>query len=260
MKPDNGLAVALFAAFIGGAVALAIANDVTAPLCSAAAIKSAAPDKIEFGCLEFWLNRYQGLLGNLVTAGVAAATLVWIVKQLNLAERQARADEIAHLRDRSRRLEDEQAAIRKLRDLLFALKSYGQGIRRNPPNAGMKLDIANGYSETIAGIDQVRTSIVSNSALAPDGPLAALRSQLLELVDEAVFLARGNVFQLNRGLTAGITSAWLDRIEETRREIADRVDRCEPMRVELHAGLANEMRVVIADIGARERDAFSFRA
>ncbi|MGO4816150.1 hypothetical protein AB4156_42335, partial [Cupriavidus sp. 2MCAB6] len=59
MRRDEGLATALFALAIGVAIAVAIASDVTAPLCEAAKIKSAAPDKIEFGCFEFWLNRYQ---------------------------------------------------------------------------------------------------------------------------------------------------------------------------------------------------------
>lgn len=210
------------------------------------------------GCFEFWFNRYQGLIGNLVTAVVAAATLVWIARQLNLAERQARADEIAHLRDRSRRLEDEKATLRKLRDYLFTLQSYGQGIRRNVPNAGMKLDIAGGYREAIADIELVTANIVTNSAIDPDGQLALLRSQLLDVIDEVVCLARGNVFQLNRALTAGVTNEWLDTFEATRSKIADRVSRAEGISKELNAGLTNEMKAVLTDIGARERDAFSF--
>jgi hypothetical protein len=210
------------------------------------------------GCLEFWFNRYQSLIGNVLTAAVAGATLLWIARQFNLAERQARAEEIAHLRDRSRRLEDERATIRKLRDFLFALKSYGQGIGRQGPNAGMNLDIVGGYRETITDIELITASIVTNSAVDPDSSLASLRTQLLELVEEAVFLARGNVFQLNRALTAGVTKEWLDRFEATRDKIQDRVNRADRIRSELNSGLSNEMKAVLADIGVRERDAFAF--
>lgn len=82
MKTDNGFAIAFFAAAVGGAVALAIANDITAPLCEAAKIKSMAPDRIEFGCLEFWLNRYQTTLQTIISGGIGAAGLFFILRQL----------------------------------------------------------------------------------------------------------------------------------------------------------------------------------
>ncbi|AZO77731.1 MULTISPECIES: hypothetical protein [unclassified Bosea (in: a-proteobacteria)] len=88
MKKDDGLAIALFAMVIGGGVAIAIASDITAPLCEGAKIRSMAADKIEFGCFEFWLNRYQSLLGNVLTAGVAGATLYWLARQLLAADQQ----------------------------------------------------------------------------------------------------------------------------------------------------------------------------
>lgn len=43
------------------------------------------------GCFEFWLNRYQGLIGNLLTAAVAGVTLIWVAKALVPASRQASA-------------------------------------------------------------------------------------------------------------------------------------------------------------------------
>lgn len=82
MKTDNGLAIAFFVAVIGGAVTLAIANDIAAPLCDAAKIKSMAPDKIEFGCFEFWLNRYQTTLQTIVSCAIGAAGLYFVLRQL----------------------------------------------------------------------------------------------------------------------------------------------------------------------------------
>lgn len=43
------------------------------------------------GCFEFWLNRYQSLIGSTLTAAVAGATLVWLAKQLVAADRQVAA-------------------------------------------------------------------------------------------------------------------------------------------------------------------------
>lgn len=43
------------------------------------------------GCFEFWLNRYQSLIGSLLTAGVAGITLLWLAKQLVAAHRQVAA-------------------------------------------------------------------------------------------------------------------------------------------------------------------------
>lgn len=108
MKTDNGLAIAFFAVVIGGAVALAIANDITAPLCEAAKIKSMAPDKIEFGCVEFWLNRYQSLIGNFVAAAVAGATVYWAARQLLSVNRQTSIAAATALRSIIREMEEDQ--------------------------------------------------------------------------------------------------------------------------------------------------------
>lgn len=97
MKIDNGLATAFFAVVIGGAVVLAIANDVASPACKAAS-GSIAGKEFDFGCLEFWLYRYQSLIGSVVTAGVAGATLLWVARQLEAANRQAAASAAHALR------------------------------------------------------------------------------------------------------------------------------------------------------------------
>lgn len=88
MKNDIGLAVALFAAIMAAAVALAIANDITGPACAAARGTIAGKD-FDFGCLEFWINRYQSLIGSILTAAVAGVTLIWVKRQLVPASQQA---------------------------------------------------------------------------------------------------------------------------------------------------------------------------
>ena len=39
-------------------------------------------------CAEFWVNRYQSLIGNMLTAAVAGVTLVWISRQLKVTQDQ----------------------------------------------------------------------------------------------------------------------------------------------------------------------------
>lgn len=98
MSSSEGMATALFAIAIGGTIAIGIAIDVTAPLCEAAKIKSMAPDKIEFGCFEFWLNRYQTLLTGVAALAAASASVFYLRKQIGQAE-QHRQDQL--LRDRA---------------------------------------------------------------------------------------------------------------------------------------------------------------
>jgi hypothetical protein len=59
------------------------------------------------GCFEFWLNRYQSLLGSILTAAVAAVTLFWIVRQLHAANRQASVAAAGAMRLRAAELNKE---------------------------------------------------------------------------------------------------------------------------------------------------------
>lgn len=88
MKRDEGLAAALFAAVIGGAIAVGIANNITAPLCDAVAIEALAPNEVVFGCLEFWANRYQTTLQTAATVALTVAGLYFVIRQLKEITRQ----------------------------------------------------------------------------------------------------------------------------------------------------------------------------
>ena len=55
-------------------------------------LASDAMKGVVFSCGEFWLNRYQSLIGNLLTALVAFATLIWIARQLTATNIQAAQD------------------------------------------------------------------------------------------------------------------------------------------------------------------------
>lgn len=88
MKTDNGLAIAFFAVVIGSAVALAIAHDIAAPICKAAS-EATPKDKFDFGCFEFFLNRYQTLFAAFVGAGVALFVVRPVFQQLKEMAKQS---------------------------------------------------------------------------------------------------------------------------------------------------------------------------
>lgn len=98
MSRDEGLAAALFSMVMGLSISAGIAIDITAPLCVAGKIISIAPDKIEFGCFEFWLNRYQTLLAGIAALVAASASVFYLRRQIAQAD-QHRQDQI--LRDRA---------------------------------------------------------------------------------------------------------------------------------------------------------------
>ncbi|CAN7334703.1 hypothetical protein LJR090_002535 [Bosea sp. LjRoot90] len=63
------------------------------------------------GCFEFWLNRYQSLLGNVLTAVVAGITLIWISRQFAAANQQTAAAASQTLRVRADELEAEKRGL-----------------------------------------------------------------------------------------------------------------------------------------------------
>ncbi len=147
MKTDNGLAIACFAVVMSGAAALAIASDMTAPICKAAA-EATPKDKFDFGCLEFWLNRYQGLAGNLITAGVAAVTLIWINHTLVATNRQTSAIASNSLRKRAEEVENEISVYNTFLALLFKNRVAYLDIRGDKTVAG--LFAASRWSDSVA--------------------------------------------------------------------------------------------------------------
>jgi hypothetical protein len=83
------------------------------------------------GCFEFWLFRYQGLLGNVLTAAVAAVTLLWIARQLaaahdelELNRRQTAATASSSLREAAK---DHEA----MRDSLWMIGEQFAEVRRH---------------------------------------------------------------------------------------------------------------------------------
>lgn len=73
------------------------------------------------GCFEYWLYRYQGLLGNVLTAGVAGVTLIWVKRQLVPASEQADIAKATALNERV--LPQLQRGIANVKDMRKSLHS-----------------------------------------------------------------------------------------------------------------------------------------
>lgn len=116
MKTDNGFAIALFALVMGGAVALAIANDIAAPACKAAT-GSVAGKEFDFGCLEFWLSRYQTMFAAFIGAGVALYVVRPVFSQLVALNRQTAVQLETRAELRALELEGERNAVRNFQEL-----------------------------------------------------------------------------------------------------------------------------------------------
>lgn len=82
-------------------------------------------DVLLFNCPEFWLNRYQSLLGNMITAGVAGFTLYWLIRQLKAANRQAAVAAAQALRTIAAECVDEKQIIL---DRLARLQRFRQSL------------------------------------------------------------------------------------------------------------------------------------
>ncbi|MGF7053968.1 hypothetical protein GGC47_003156 [Bosea sp. OAE752] len=121
MKREEGLATALFAVVIGAAVAAAIASDAVAPLCEAAKIKSAAPEKIEFGCFEFWLNRYQTVLAAFLGAAVALIVVRPVFLQLREMAKQTAVSAKTLTQEFAEGIDSEIDALAKLDNTVFIM-------------------------------------------------------------------------------------------------------------------------------------------
>jgi hypothetical protein len=79
--------------------------------CDGVLLRGASSGSVVFSCAEFWLNRYQSLIGNVITAAVAALTLWALLGQLNINSRQAAVTSAQSLRMRIGELEKEREAL-----------------------------------------------------------------------------------------------------------------------------------------------------
>jgi hypothetical protein len=82
----------------------------------------------DFGCLEFWLNRYQQLIGGFLA--IAAAAAAWIIghRQLGVMGRQALADERSAVQEIARDLSSDWTLVHALRHRVTTTKAYVAGL------------------------------------------------------------------------------------------------------------------------------------
>lgn len=88
MKTENNVAVTVFAIVMGGAVAWAIAADITNRLCDGVDLGRLNEGRPAFGCFEFWASRYQTTFQTAVTFALTLIGLFFVVRQLRELTRQ----------------------------------------------------------------------------------------------------------------------------------------------------------------------------
>lgn len=216
MKTDNGLAIALFAVVIGGAVALAIANDITAPICRAAA-EAIPKDKFDFGCLEFWLNRYQTTIAALCSIATAVLLFRPAISQLTEMRRQSSADARAVLREIIAERASEVSAGRTILHSLWSadlridmVDNYEAFGFSEPPNDDahavfVEADTAIATIEQFIGSDPAELDLeTARSSLVTD--FSALRFEVRTYVE-----GRGSLATLGK-TPSGINAALSKRI------------------------------------------------
>ncbi|MBN9438958.1 hypothetical protein [Bosea sp. (in: a-proteobacteria)] len=129
MKTKLHLEIVAFAIVSGSALVVGVLTK--AGYACADANTFAAMKMMEAnGCFEFWFNRYQSLLGNVLTAAVAGVTLFWIARQLEVSHRESAISAASALRVRTAELTDELALCHDLDSLvareLSAWRDYEQ--------------------------------------------------------------------------------------------------------------------------------------
>ncbi|AZO76605.1 MULTISPECIES: hypothetical protein [unclassified Bosea (in: a-proteobacteria)] len=206
MQTDNGFAIAFFVVVIGGTIAIGIANDITAPLCEAAKIKSMAPDKIEFGCFEFWLNRYQSLIGSVLASAVAGTTLLWIVRQFAVSHRQTAIAGATALRLRTQELEEKRTLIVQLLRILPRLMARLEEIEVPIPMVALehiKNRLSGAWDDLAESIRKLETFELSGADSLAAAPRRQALMFLLSLQNTvSLTLMRIDAIQRHGGLEA----------------------------------------------------------
>lgn len=157
MRNDETTATALFAVVFGTAVALAIASDIFGGVCAASMSASELVDKPFLGCTEFWIERYQSLIGGLLALAGAAVTIGVMRWQTNSGNR--RLKKIALMR-----------ALAELRPFRFSCQDlandafYGTGESPNTARSFPKLRFLN-EPDLLADLDEDLASQLMHFAL-----------------------------------------------------------------------------------------------
>ncbi|HEV2552732.1 MAG TPA: hypothetical protein VGV17_03095 [Bosea sp. (in: a-proteobacteria)] len=125
MKRDDGLAIALFLLIIGGAIAFAIASDLAEPACAAAKAQISAAKEFDFGCIEFWFNRYQTTLATVASVAIALVVIRPAVKQLAEMKKQSSSEARQILRENIIDMASEVRACEALRNSMYGLDAVG---------------------------------------------------------------------------------------------------------------------------------------
>jgi len=146
------------------------------------------------GCFEFWLNRYQSLIGSILTTAIAGATLLWVARQFDASRRQTAIAGATVLRLRVAELNCERALVQRILDLLRQISPAPQDVSGPIPMVALnqvRERLVSGWDELAECLREMQTF-----DLAGDASLAAApRKIVLNLL-----------FSMQTNLTLGLAA------------------------------------------------------
>lgn len=208
MRRDDGLAIALFVLIMGGAVAFGIASDVAAPACAAAKAHISGDEGFDFGCLEFWFNRYQTTLATIASVAIALIVIRPAVKQLAEMRRQSSSEARQILRENIADMASEVRACEALRNSMYGLDAVGYRLAypdefKDEPSRNIAA-----VQEMVAASNDALEQLQRFAGADPsDQFLERMRDSIAKAAKEAVYCAR----HLSGG---GVSLTYLGRGKE----------------------------------------------
>lgn len=179
-----------------GAIAIAlvilyfVAADYGARYCTALKtanlLRDANTKIVPLDCREFWLNRYQGLIGNGVTAAVAAATLIWAARTWIESSRQSSVAVRDMIERKIANYAEELIAVLEFRSALAGLSTKVISVNFSDPRsqtlfapAGELGEAHKMFADCLQVLTRFQTSEPAEEART------ATRAKLIEKIDAA---------------------------------------------------------------------------
>ncbi|WP_188612410.1 hypothetical protein [Chelatococcus reniformis] len=227
-RNDQGLAAAFLAVTVGVAVALAIMNDITAPICAMKKMQDAAGDKAPvFGCLEFWLNRYQAAIGGglaLLAAFIGGRYALMAAErsaepgrqQLALSRQQIAASALPELRNELDLIADEGRSFSSLRQCIEKLRHLAEDEQVSVDQSNV-IGVYARFSQTCGTMVGACMNIEALVDKSPWGPMQD--KSRLNLARKYIALAKKIELQLDSiASNRSYAKAWDGEFEQLRLE------------------------------------------
>ncbi|CAN7314172.1 hypothetical protein [Bosea sp. LjRoot237] len=148
------------------------------------------------GCFEFWFNRYQSLIGNLLTAGVAGAALIWAARQFGMSYRQNAVSAAQVLRSRAGEISAERDLVDGAIKIVSAISDFPNTYGGVPAALTADRGTINAYARRLSTAFNELNAVDQRDR---DGQLAETRRKLLLAMNSASLQLK-NAFEVSDAL------------------------------------------------------------